>query len=191
MKLLEERIRRDGRVLGTDILKVDTFLNHQIDPELMLAIGDEFAQLFADKQIDKILTVESSGIAPAVFAGLALHVPVVFARKNKSLTLPNGVWSADVYSFTKQVTNHMMIDQRFLKADEQVLLIDDFLANGQAVEGLLTIAQQAHAHVVAVGIVIEKSFQKGRQILNERGLQVESLARIRSLNSEKIEFMSS
>ncbi|ADG40145.1 MULTISPECIES: xanthine phosphoribosyltransferase [Leuconostoc] len=191
MKLLEERIRRDGRVLGTDILKVDTFLNHQIDPELMLAIGDEFAQLFADKQIDKILTVESSGIAPAVFAGLALHVPVVFARKNKSLTLPNGVWSADVYSFTKQVTNHMMIDQRFLKADEQVLLIDDFLANGQAVEGLLTIAQQAHAHVVAVGIVIEKSFQKGRQILNERGLQVESLARIKSLNSEKIEFMSS
>ena len=190
MKLLEERIRRDGRVLGTDILKVDTFLNHQIDPELMLAIGDEFAQLFADKQIDKILTVESSGIAPAVFAGLALHVPVVFARKNKSLTLPNGVWSADVYSFTKQVTNHMMIDQRFLKADEQVLLIDDFLANGQAVEGLLTIAQQAHAHVVAVGIVIEKSFQKGRQILNERGLQVESLARIKSLNSEKIEFMS-
>jgi len=191
MKLLEERIRRDGRVLGTDLLKVDTFLNHQIDPELMLAIGDEFAQLFADKQIDKILTVESSGIAPAVFAGLALHVPVVFARKNKSLTLPNGVWSADVYSFTKQVTNHMMIDQRFLKADEQVLLIDDFLANGQAVEGLLTIAQQAHAHVVAVGIVIEKSFQKGRQILNERGLQVESLARIKSLNSEKIEFMSS
>lgn len=191
MKLLEERIRREGRVLGNDILKVDTFLNHQIDPELMLAIGDEFAQLFAGKQIDKILTVESSGIAPAVFAGLALHVPVVFARKNKSLTLPNGVWSADVYSFTKQVTNHVLIDQRFLKADEQVLLIDDFLANGQAVEGLLTIAQQAHAHVVAVGIVIEKSFQKGRQILNERGLQVESLARIRSLNSEKIEFMSS
>lgn len=191
MKLLEERIRREGRVLGNDILKVDTFLNHQIDPELMLTIGDEFAQLFAGKQIDKILTVESSGIAPAVFAGLALHVPVVFARKNKSLTLPNGVWSADVYSFTKQVTNHVLIDQRFLKADEQVLLIDDFLANGQAVEGLLTIAQQAHAHVVAVGIVIEKSFQKGRQILNERGLQVESLARIRSLNSEKIEFMSS
>lgn len=191
MKLLEERIRREGRVLGNDILKVDTFLNHQIDPELMLAIGDEFAQLFAGKQIDKILTVESSGIAPAVFAGLALHVPVVFARKNKSFTLPNGVWSADVYSFTKQVTNHVLIDQRFLKADEQVLLIDDFLANGQAVEGLLTIAQQAHAHVVAVGIVIEKSFQKGRQILNERGLQVESLARIRSLNSEKIEFMSS
>ncbi|CAM3207559.1 xanthine phosphoribosyltransferase [Leuconostoc rapi] len=191
MKLLEERIRQDGQVLGTEILKVDTFLNHQIDPELMLAIGEEFARVFADKKIDKILTVESSGIAPAVFAGLALHVPVVFARKNKSLTLPEGVLSADVYSFTKQVTNHIMIDQRFLKSDEQVLLIDDFLANGQAVEGLLTIAQQAHAHVVAVGIVIEKSFQKGRQILDERGLQVESLARIKSLHSEKIEFMSS
>lgn len=191
MKLLEERIRQDGQVLGTEILKVDTFLNHQIDPELMLAIGEEFARVFADKKIDKILTVESSGIAPAVFTGLALHVPVVFARKNKSLTLPEGVLSADVYSFTKQVTNHIMIDQRFLKSDEQVLLIDDFLANGQAVEGLLTIAQQAHAHVVAVGIVIEKSFQKGRQILDERGLQVESLARIKSLHSEKIEFMSS
>lgn len=189
MKLLEERIRQDGSVLGTEILKVDTFLNHQIDPELMRAIGDEFARLFADKQIDKILTVESSGIAPAIFAGLSLCVPVVFARKNKSLTLPEGVWSADVYSFTKQVTNRIMIDQRFLKCDEHVLLIDDFLANGQAIEGLLSIAEQAHAHVVAVGIVIEKSFQQGRRILDDRGIQVASLARIKSLTSGVIEFV--
>ena len=98
MKQLEERIKKDGRVLGDDILKVDAFLNHQIDPDLLLAIGKAFAQQFQDERIDKILTVESSGIAPAVFAGLALHVPVVFARKNKSLTLPDGVWTADVYS---------------------------------------------------------------------------------------------
>lgn len=190
MELLEERIRKDGRVLGQDVLKVDTFLNHQIDPELLSAIGEEFARLFAGKNIDKILTVESSGIAPAVFTGLALHVPVVFARKNKSLTLPDDVWTADVYSFTKQTTNHIMIDHRFLKAGENVLLIDDFLANGQAIEGLLAITQQADAQVVGVGIVIEKTFQKGRQILDDRGIKVESLARIQSFESGQVQFLS-
>ncbi|MEX0381644.1 xanthine phosphoribosyltransferase [Leuconostoc sp. MS02] len=189
MKLLEDRIRQDGRVLGTEVLKVDTFLNHQIDPELMAEIGAEFGRLFADKKIDKILTVESSGIAPAVFTGWVLHVPVVFARKNKSLTLPDDVWSANVYSFTKQATNHIMIDRRFLKADENVLLIDDFLANGQAIEGLLSIAQQAEAKVVGVGIVIEKTFQKGRKILDERGIKVESLARIKSFDDGNVFFL--
>lgn len=126
----------------------------------MQAMGQEFARLFANEKIDKVLTVETSGIAPAVFAGLALHVPVVFARKNKSLTLPDNVWTADVYSFTKQTTNHIMIDKRFLTAGENVLIIDDFLANGQAVDGLLTIAQDADLHVVGAGIVIEKTFQK-------------------------------
>ena len=106
MKILEQRIKKDGRVLGKDVLKVDSFLNHQVDPELMQAMGEEFATIFSDEKIDKIVTVESSGIAPAVFTGLALHVPVVFARKNKSLTLPENVWTADVYSFTKQTTNH-------------------------------------------------------------------------------------
>lgn len=190
MKLLEDRIRRDGRVLGTEVLKVDSFLNHQIDPELMVAIGEEFARLFANKKIDKILTVESSGIAPAIFTGLSLHVPVVFARKNNSLTLPDDVLTADVYSFTKNVTNHVMIDQRFLVAGENVLLIDDFLANGQAIEGLLSIAQQAKAEVVGVGIVIEKTFQKGRQLLDDRGVEVQSLARIKSFNDGKVTFLS-
>ena len=150
MKQLEERIKQEGRVLGDDILKVDAFLNHQIDPELMQAIGATFAQHFQNDKIDKILTVESSGIAPAVFTGLALHVPVVFARKNKSLTLPDGVWTADVYSYTKQTTNHVMIDQRFLGVGERVLIIDDFLANGQAVAGLLDIVDQAQQNLPLV-----------------------------------------
>lgn len=190
MKQLEERIKKDGRVLGEDILKVDAFLNHQIDPDLMLAIGEAFAQQFKDQQVDKILTVESSGIAPAVFAGLALHVPVVFARKNKSLTLPEGVWTADVYSYTKQKMNHVMIDQRFLGAKERVLIIDDFLANGQAVSGLLDIVDQAQATAVGVGIVIEKTFQKGRELLDERGLTVVSLARIKAFHEGQVEFQS-
>ncbi|MCK8605792.1 xanthine phosphoribosyltransferase [Leuconostoc citreum] len=190
MKLLEERIRQDGRILGKDILKVDTFLNHQIDPELMQKIGDEFATIFRDVAIDKILTVESSGIAPAVMTGLALHVPVVFARKNKSLTLPDGVWTADVYSFTKQTTNHIMIDQRFLTAGERVLIIDDFLANGQAVAGLVAIVTQAHAEIVGAGIVIEKAFQQGRQLLDEAGIRVESLARIADFEDGQITFMA-
>lgn len=190
MKLLEERIRQDGRILGKDILKVDTFLNHQIDPELMQKIGDEFATIFRDVAIDKILTVESSGIEPAVMTGLALHVPVVFARKNKSLTLPDGVWTADVYSFTKQTTNHIMIDQRFLTAGERVLIIDDFLANGQAVAGLVAIVTQAHAEIVGAGIVIEKAFQQGRQLLDEAGIRVESLARIADFEDGQITFMA-
>jgi xanthine phosphoribosyltransferase len=189
MKLLEERIQKDGRVLNEDVLKVDSFLNHQIDPELMQAMGQEFERLFANEKIDKVLTVETSGIAPAVFAGLAIHVPVVFARKNKSLTLPDNVWTADVYSFTKQTTNHIMIDKRFLTAGENVLIIDDFLANGQAVDGLLTIAQDADLHVVGAGIVIEKTFQKGRQLLDERGIHVESLARIKAFVNGQVEFL--
>ncbi|AFT82460.1 xanthine phosphoribosyltransferase [Leuconostoc carnosum] len=189
MKLLEERIQQDGRILGDEILKVDAFLNHQIDPELMAAMGEEFSRLFANDKIDKILTVESSGIAPAVFAGLSLHVPVVFARKNKSLTLPTTVWAADVYSFTKQTTNQIMIDQQFLKSGEKVLIIDDFLANGQAVNGLLKIASQADAHVVGAGIVIEKTFQKGRQILDEQGIRVESLARVKAFVDGQVAFL--
>ena len=188
MKLLEQRIQKDGRVLGDDILKVDTFLNHQVDPELMKALGEAFAQAFAQHKIDKVVTVESSGIAPALFTGLALHVPVIFARKNKSLTLPDDVYTADVYSFTKQTTNHIMIDHRFLNRGENILLIDDFLANGQAISGLLDISHQAGTHVVGVGIVIEKAFQKGRAILDAQGIDVVSLARISNFENGQVVF---
>ncbi|MBU7456099.1 xanthine phosphoribosyltransferase [Leuconostoc fallax] len=188
MKLLEQRIQKDGRVLGDDILKVDTFLNHQVDPELMQDLGEAFAQAFAKYKIDKVVTVESSGIAPALFTGLALHVPVIFARKNKSLTLPDDVYTADVYSFTKQTTNHIMIDHRFLNRGENILLIDDFLANGQAISGLLDISHQAGTYVVGVGIVIEKAFQKGRAILDAQGIDVVSLARISNFENGQVVF---
>lgn len=188
MKLLEERILKDGQVLGEDVLKVDNFLNHQIDPQLMAQMGEEFHQLFKDKKITKILTVESSGIAPAVFAGLAFNVPVVFARKHKSVTLKDNLFTAEVYSYTKKVTNHISISKKFLAADDHVLVIDDFLANGQAVEGLLDIINVSGATLEGVGIVIEKTFQKGRQILDDRGIQVESLARISAFENGQVVF---
>ena len=188
MKLLEERIKQDGRVIGTEVLKVDNFLNHQVDPALMKAMGDEFARLFADAKVDKVLTVESSGIAPAVFTALALNVPIVFARKKKSLTLSEDHYTADVYSFTKQETNHVIVDKRFIQPGERLLLIDDFLANGQAVEGMMQIAEAADAEVVGVGIVIEKTFQKGRALLDERDVRVESLARIAAFEDGEVIF---
>ncbi|CCF30521.1 Xanthine phosphoribosyltransferase [Weissella confusa LBAE C39-2] len=188
MKLLEERIKQDGRVIGTEVLKVDNFLNHQVDPALMKAMGDEFARLFADAKVDKVLTVESSGIAPAVFTALALNVPMVFARKKKSLTLSEDHYTADVYSFTKQETNHVIVDKRFIQPGERLLLIDDFLANGQAVEGMMQIAEAADAEVVGVGIVIEKTFQKGRALLDERDVRVESLARIAAFEDGEVIF---
>lgn len=136
MKLLEDRIRQDGTVLPGNVLKVDNFLNHQVDPQLMDQLGAEFSRRFADAGITKILTVESSGIAPAVMTGLHLNVPVIFARKHKSLTLTDHLYTAKVYSYTKQVTNDISIDRRFLSSEDRVLIIDDFLANGQAVQGL-------------------------------------------------------
>lgn len=189
MKLLEERILKDGVVLGDNVLKVDNFLNHQIDPVLMQAIGNEFAELFKGRGINKIITIESSGIAPAVFAGLAMGVPVVFARKHKSLTLVDNMYSASVYSFTKNVTNEIAVSKSFLDSSDNVLLIDDFLANGQATIGLLEICEKAGAKVSGMGIVIEKSFQKGRQIVEESGIEIVSLARIAAFEDGIVKFV--
>ncbi|MFS7389820.1 xanthine phosphoribosyltransferase [Carnobacterium maltaromaticum] len=189
MKLLEERILKDGVVLGDNVLKVDNFLNHQIDPVLMQAIGNEFAELFKGRGINKIITIESSGIAPAVFAGLAMGVPVVFARKHKSLTLVDNMYSASVYSFTKNVTNEIAVSKSFLDSSDNVLLIDDFLANGQAAIGLLEICEKAGAKVSGMGIVIEKSFQKGRQIVEESGIEIVSLARIAAFEDGIVKFV--
>lgn len=190
MKELENRIQEDGRVIGKDILKVDSFLNHQIDPQLMLAMGQEFARLFANQGVTKILTVEASGIAPAVMAGLEMKVPVVFARKSKSRIISDAAFTADVYSFTKQTSNAIRIDKRFLSADDHVLLIDDFLANGQALLGLKEIADQAQATVVGAGIVIEKSFQPGRDNAINAGIQnIHSLARIAAFENGQVCFV--
>lgn len=189
MKELEARIQADGRVLGEDILKVDSFLNHQIDPQLMQAMGNEFARLFAGQGITKVITVEASGIAPAVMAGLALNVPVVFARKSKSRILSDDAYTADVYSYTKQTSNQVRIDKRFLSATDHVLLIDDFLANGQALLGLKALADAAGATIVGAGIVIEKSFQPGRQAATEAGLSnIQSLARIAAFENGQVVF---
>ncbi|WP_261809785.1 xanthine phosphoribosyltransferase [Levilactobacillus humaensis] len=188
MKILEDRIRRDGTVLPGDVLKVDNFLNHQIDPQLMNELGAEFARRFADAGITKILTVESSGIAPAVMAGLHLKVPVIFARKHKSLTLTDHLYTAKVYSYTKRVNNDISIDRRFLDAKDRVLIIDDFLANGQAVQGLLDIAETAQISVAGVGVVIEKRFQKGHQLVVDAGIQLEALASIASFDHNEVQF---
>ena len=189
MRELEEKIREYGTVLPGNVLKVDAFLNHQVDPQLMLHVGQEFAKLFADEGVTKIWTVESSGIAPAVMTGLAMNVPVIFARKHKSLTLNQNMYGADVYSYTKKTTNRISISKKYVSPDDKVLMIDDFLANGQAVEGMLEIADQAGVDVAGAGIVIEKSFQPGAKELRDRGIRLESLARIKSLKDNQIEFM--
>ncbi|WNS82127.1 xanthine phosphoribosyltransferase [Domibacillus sp. DTU_2020_1001157_1_SI_ALB_TIR_016] len=188
MKRLHEKMEQDGRVLSEHVLKVDSFLNHQIDPQLMKEIGEEFARLFEGAGITKIVTLESSGIAPSVMTGLVLGVPVVFARKRQSLTMTDDLLTADVYSFTKETTNRIAVAQSFLSEDDTVLIIDDFLANGQAALGLMDIVKQAGSKIAGIGIVIEKSFQDGRALLEREGVRVESLARIESLHDGKIQF---
>ena len=188
MEELKTRIKEVGTVLPGNVLKVDAFLNHQIDAGLMQRIGQAFAERFADAGITKVWTVESSGIAPAVMTGLALGVPVIFARKHKSLTLNEGLYTAEVYSYTKQVANKITIAQKYVAPDDKVLIIDDFLANGQAVSGLLAIAKQAGVTVAGAGIVIEKTFQPGRLALEKQGIPVVSLAKIKSLANGQVEF---
>lgn len=189
MEMLKEKIRQEGLVPSDNILKVDSFLNHQIDPELMMAIGEEFARLFADAGITKILTIESSGIAAALTAGLKLGVPLVFARKKKSVLMNEDVYMTDVHSFTKNETNQVTVLKKFLPAGETILIIDDFLANGEAALGLAHLVEQAGSTVAGIGIVIEKAFQNGAARLKEKGFRVESLARIASLTAGKVTFV--
>ncbi len=189
MKELIARIKEDGRVLGDGVLKVDSFVTHQVDPVLMEAIGKRFAQVFQAANITKVVTIEASGIAPALYTAQELGVPLVFARKSKSLTMNEELLTAQVYSFTKQVTSTVSISKKFLTENDNVLLIDDFLANGQAAKGLIELCQQAGAHVEGIGIVIEKSFQDGRELLEDMGIKVVSLARIASLKAGEVEFI--
>ncbi|MGG1229227.1 xanthine phosphoribosyltransferase [Bacillus mojavensis] len=189
MEALKRKIEEEGVVLSDQVLKVDAFLNHQIDPLLMKKIGDEFAARFEKDGVTKIVTIESSGIAPAVMAGLQMGVPVVFARKHKSLTLTDNLLTSSVYSFTKQTESQIAVSGNYLSDQDRVLIIDDFLANGQAALGLVSIVQQAGASVAGLGIVIEKSFQPGREELVKLGYRVESLARIESLEKGKVSFV--
>jgi xanthine phosphoribosyltransferase len=189
MELLKAAIREVGQVLNDNVLKVDSFLNHQIDPVLMMAMGEEFARLFAEAGITRILTIESSGIAPALTAGVKMGVPVVFARKRRSAIMNDEVYHTQVYSFTKQETNDVTVLKKFLPAGETVLIIDDFLANGEAALGLASLVQQANSSVAGIGIVIEKAFQNGSTKLKEAGYRVESLARIASLSGGQVSFV--
>ena len=188
MKKLEERILRDGQVLGENILKVDSFLTHQVDFSLMKEIGQVFAEAVKDAGITKVATIEASGIAPAVYVAEALGLPMIFAKKAKNITMTEGILTAEVYSFTKQVTSTISIAGKFLNSDDKVLIIDDFLANGQAAKGLITIIEQAGSQVEALGIVIEKSFQDGRQLLEAAGYRVLSLARIAGFEKGQVVF---
>ncbi|QKU20621.1 MULTISPECIES: xanthine phosphoribosyltransferase [Acinetobacter] len=189
MHALEQKILAEGIVLSEEVLKVDSFLNHQIDPVMMQLIGQEFARLFKDAGITKIITIEASGIAPAVMAGLELGVPVIFARKYQSLTLKDDLYRSKVFSFTKQTESTIAISNKHISSTDKVLVIDDFLANGQAALGLADLIHQANAEVVGIGIVIEKSFQPGRDLLLEKGYRVESLARLKSLTNGTVEFV--
>lgn len=178
MKALEERILADGQVLGETILKVDSFLTHQVDYGLMRAVGETLAEVYRDKGITKVVTIEASGICPAIYTAESLGVPMIFAKKYKNITMTEGILTAEVYSFTKQVTSTVSIASKFLNPEDRVLIVDDFLANGQAAKGLVAMIRQAGAEPVGVGIVIEKSFQDGRQLLENLGVSVTSLARI-------------
>ena len=187
MELLKQRILTDGRCLGGGILKVDSFLNHQIDPKLMESIGREFVRRFGDVRVDKVLTVEASGIAPALMVASLLGVDLLFAKKKQPSTIEASL-SARITSFTKGCECDMCISGNFLKRGERVLFIDDFLANGRVALGILDIVSQAGAEVVGMGFVVEKSFQSGAALLAERGVRVESLARIASLDNCQILF---
>ena len=189
MEALKQKIRQEGIVLSEQVLKVDAFLNHQIDPKLMQQIGHEFAVRFRDQNITKIVTIEASGIAPAVMAGLELGVPVIFARKYQSLTLKDDLLTSKVYSFTKQTESTIAVSAKHLTADDHVLVIDDFLANGRAAKALIGVIEQAGASIAGIGVVIEKSFQAGRAELDAQGFRVESLARISSLADGAVSFL--
>ena len=188
MKLLEDRIKRDGEVLDGDVLKINSFLNHQVDPKLMMQVGEEFKRLFADEKIDKILTCEASGIAPGIMTAYQLGVPMVFARKKKPSTLNDAVYWADVFSYTKKVTNKICVEEKFLHKGEHLLIVDDFVAHGEAVKGMVNIAKQAGCDIVGVGAVVAKTFQGGSDWVKNEGLRFEALASIDSFKDGRVHF---
>ncbi len=189
MKALHDRIIRDGNVLSSHVLKVDSFLNHQVDPMLVMEIGREFAKIFANEPITKVLTIEASGIHFAFATAHALGVPFIYAKKKKAVTLTEDVYSSTVYSFTRQEEYQISVSKRYLTADDRVLIIDDFLATGAALIGLKQIVESAGAHLIGVGAVIEKSFQDGRAKLEEMGVRIHSLARIQAMSPAGIQFI--
>lgn len=188
MKALEEKILKEGVILSEDILKVDGFLNHQIDVKFLKEIGKEFYRIFQDEGITKILTIEASGIAIACFTADAFDVNVVFAKKSLSSNIGNDVYTSVVHSYTHGTDYTVTVSKSYLHENDRVLIVDDFMANGKAVEGLIDICEQAHCTVKGVGICIEKSYQHGGENIRQKGIRVESLARIRSMKNNQIIF---
>ena len=189
MELLREMVITDGKVYDNNVLKVDSFLNHQIDAGLMMKMAESFHEYFKNEEITKILTIEASGIAPAIMVANLFNVPMVFAKKSKPSTLKNNdVYTAEVHSYTKNITNTIVVSEKFINKDDKVLIVDDFLANGQATLGLMEIVEKAGAETVGVGILVEKSFQDGRKLLDEKNVNVCSLCRIASLENNEVKF---
>jgi len=184
MNFLEERIVKDGKVKPGNVLKVDSFLNHQMDISLMEEIGREFHRRFVGKNITKVLTIEASGIGIACFVAKEFGVPMVFAKKSHSINIDSEVYVAEVESFTHKNKNNVIVSKQFLDSDDHILIIDDFLANGCALQGLIAIAKSAGASVEGIGIVIEKGFQIGGQVIRNLGVQLESLAIIDAMDAE-------
>lgn len=184
-KLLNDRIMQDGKCFAGGILKVDSFINHQMDPDLMKAIGHEFSERFKDSGVNKIVTIEASGIAPAIMMGAEMHLPVVFVKKKSPSTMHNAL-SSKVHSFTKDRDYTVCISADYLTKDDRIVIIDDFLAYGNAALGLIDLAEQAGAQIAGFGMIIEKVFQDGGKLLRDRGYRVESLARVLSLDNCKI-----
>lgn len=190
MELLKQRIRTDGTVKGTDVLKVDSFLNHQMDVELFAEIGKEFLRRFEGCGVNKILTIEASGIGIACVTAQFFHCPVIFAKKSQSKNIDGAVYSTKVESFTHGRIYDVIVSKKFLGPGDKVLIIDDFLANGAALEGLIDLVHQSGAQLAGAGIVIEKAFQPGGDRLRAQGIRVESLARIKCMNEETgVEFV--
>ena len=184
MKLLEERIRKDGVVKEGNVLKVDSFLNHQMDVELFNEMGKEFRRLFPSKEINKILTIEASGIGIACIAAQYFQVPVVFAKKSQSINLDGEQYTTKIESFTHKRVYDVIVAKKFLNEQDHVLIIDDFLANGCAVAGLIDLVHSAGASIEGVGIAVEKGFQTGGKLLRDKGVRVESLAIVESMNAD-------
>lgn len=189
MKLLQDRILSEGQALNEHILKVDGFINHQVDPLLMKEIGKEFAAHFKDRGITRIATIESSGIAPAMMAALELNVPLLILKKQPSKVLNTDLYQTEITSFTKGTSYELTLSRKFVSEKDHVLIIDDFLANGEAATGAIRLLRLAHATIAGLGIVIEKSFQPGRKKLLDQGIEVYSLARIARMGENLIEFM--
>ncbi|MBE6714682.1 MAG: xanthine phosphoribosyltransferase [Ruminococcaceae bacterium] len=184
MKLLEDRIRKDGKVFPGDVLKVDSFLNHQIDVDFISQLCLEWKRLYEGTEITKILTIEASGIAIASVAALHFNVPLLFAKKTKTVNISADVYTAKVESYTHKTTYDIIVSKEFLKPCDKVLIIDDFLANGKALEGLIKLCEDAGATVAGIGIAVEKACQRGGDLIRSKGYRVESLARVSSMSVE-------